>query len=612
MARKPLALDKIASDLDLADLEIVSLRAMARRDPPRGCPMDIEGAQIEPGRWRDHFAAPATGLPTNCPIQALGKEGSNYYFLDTLGAVYVIQAKGSGKGEIDSLFAGRPLFLEWAWPRWVASRKADEPPKVKGFEADESRRELFAACAYKGTFELEDKVRGRGAWRDDDGSLIYHAGDAVWIGGKWQRPGEIGRYIYPARMKLGRPVALYEKEGPGSPGDALLELLRSWSWERGELDALLMLGWAMTAKIGGALDQRPVVYLSGEEGSGKSALQKLLRALMNGALMATANTTQAGIYQRIKQDSVAVLVDESTEAKEDMRGSDKLLELARIAYSGDKMNRGDKDGVGREFAMMSSFMASSIVVPAMDAQDASRMALLVLRTLPKGTPDLALDAAAIELWGLQLLRRLFDWYPRWAELRRIFRHALIEAGHDSRSADTFAPLAAGAHVALHDDFPTPEALKQWQGWLKADQLIETAGKEKTWRRCFMLMLAAQPDALKNTTYKSAGSALLAFRDTDDMPAKTNQTLNAVGLSLGWAAGSVESWDTARLFVPSNHPSLHALFAGTPWGGRLGAPGPWSAVLRQAPKHLWQTGKSERGLDRKASGVFVRLAAMLED
>jgi hypothetical protein len=41
---------------------------------------------------------------------------------------------------------------------------------VKGWEADEARRDLFAACAYKGTFELEDRVRGRGAWRDDDGA----------------------------------------------------------------------------------------------------------------------------------------------------------------------------------------------------------------------------------------------------------------------------------------------------------------------------------------------------------------------------------------------------------------------------------------------------------
>jgi stalled ribosome rescue protein Dom34 len=67
---------------------------------------------------------------------------------------------------------------------------------------------------------------------------------------------------------------------------------------------------------------------------------------MNGALMSTSNTTQAGIYQKVRQDSVAIMVDEM-EAKEDTRTTDKILELARIAYSGDKMQRGGKDGVGR-------------------------------------------------------------------------------------------------------------------------------------------------------------------------------------------------------------------------------------------------------------------------
>jgi hypothetical protein len=77
------------------------------------------------------------------------------------------------------------------------------------------------------------------------------------------------------------------------------------------------------------------------------------------------------------------MVDE-LEAKEDTRTTDKILELARIAYSGDKMQRGGKDGVGQEFAVMSSsFLFSSIALPAMDAQDASRMAVLMMRERAK-------------------------------------------------------------------------------------------------------------------------------------------------------------------------------------------------------------------------------------
>jgi hypothetical protein len=607
----PTRYDEIARALDFDPTELMTLRQASRHDPPRNCPMLVAGEEVQPGAWREFHADPITDLPVNCPVTPLGKDASTYYFLDTLGAVLTIKAASSGKGEIDSLFAGRSRFLEWAWPRWQAARSAKDPPRVKGFESDEARRDLFGACAFKGAFELEDRVRGRGAWRGDDGSLVYHAGNAVWIDGAWRACGEIGRHIYPGRPPLGRPTPQYEPEGPGSPGDAVLELLRTFNWERPELDARLALGWAMTAKIGGALDQRPVVYLSGEEGSGKTTLQKILRILMNGALMATSNTTQAGIYQRIKQDSVAVLVDEN-EPKADERASNKLLELARIAYSGDKMNRGDKDGVGREFALMSSFMASSIVEPAMDSQDASRMAKLVLRPIEATPNDGVIDTTALDLYGRQLLRRLFDWFPRWAELRRRIRAALIEVGHDSRSADTFAPLAAGAHVALFDDFPDAEQLALWKGWLKADELVETAGKEKTWRRCLTMMLQAQPDILRHETHKTVGDALAKFKDdsgvgVDDVV----RWIKPVGLSVSFADGAPLTYDNLRLFVPAKHVGLHSLFEGTPWAGRLGAPGPWIGVLRQAPRDVWAPGKCGRGLDKKASGIFIQLAAALD-
>jgi len=74
---------------------------------------------------------------------------------------------------------------------------------------------------------------------------------------------------------------------------------------------------------------------------------------------------------------------------------------------------------------------------------------------------------------------------------------------------------------------------------------------------------------------------------------------------------VKGFDTARLFVPAKHPALHQLFAGTPWAGRMAAPGPWAGVLRQMPKELWFNGKCDKGLDAKASGLFISLAAALE-
>jgi hypothetical protein len=611
----------------------LTLRQQAMLDPVPGGPMNMAARDdpeelIDPGQWRAMHFSFKTGLPANCPVIPLGKlatlSGTTYFFLDTLGEVAVL-AENAGKGHITSLFSGRPRYLEWAWPRFA---KAGKGWVVKGWEAEQARADLFAACAYMGTFELEDRVRGRGAWRDDDGSLIYHAGDAVWIGGKWRPPGAHGRFIYPGRPKIGRPAPRFEPARSGGPADVLLAGLSSWTWDRPLLDPRLALGWVMTAMVGGALEQRPVAYVVGTEGAGKSTLQKLARTLMNGALLATSNTTQAGIYQKVKQDSVAVLVDEM-EAKEDTRTTDKILELARVAYSGDKMQRGGKDGVGQEFSVNSSFLMSSIAQPAVDAQDASRMAVLMLRERPplvlvdgEEPPDtlteLGLkDAKTVSLIGRQLLRRLVVWFemeggrPRWDTLIDVFRTALRRSGHVDRACDTFGTLAAGYHAAMFDGMPTEADLTQWVSLLKPTELQETSGREKTWRRCFIHMLDAQPDALRQCAHKSAGAALLAYKKQPGGEDDVNKTLAACGLALSWEKGAIETWESARLFVPAKHPMLNELLAGTPWAGRKGAPGPWLGVLRQMPKHLWENGKCGRGLDVKASGILIRVADALD-
>lgn len=629
----------IARALELEPEEFSELRQQGLADPLRGCPMVVKDKwgtphEVEPGAWREAGLVAEDGaLPINCPIIPLGQDEQFIYVLSPLGHVRLLK-ENVGKTALMMAFGGRVAWLEWAYPRWSKATETS-PSIVTGFAAEDMLPDLINACAWRGGFAIEDQIRGRGAWRDEDGSLIYHAGDRVFVGGRWRPCGAYGDHIYAARPKLGRPSAKYEAEGEGSPGDQLINMLRTFNWDRGELDARLILGWVMTAMVGGALRRRPVAFVPGEEGSGKSTLQELLRLLMNGALMSTSNTTQAGIYQKVRQDSVAIMVDEMAD-REDTRTVDKILELARIAYSGDNMSRGGADGQGKEFALMSSFMGSSIAKPATSAQDDSRMVVCMLRprplrpgmtakeidaqTLEQWASDVASDSIVtgndVALWGRQLLRRWFEWWPRWNTLMRVFHHALEAAGHDDRSANTFAPLAAACHVALRDDMPEVAEVKEWMAWLQADQLTETSTKEKTYRRCFMHLLGATPRYLEQQRHKSVGAALEEFKDKGDVtPEEVNRQLAFSGLALSWprtddGRPGPETWETARLFVPAKSAQLYELFASTPWQGHLAAPGPWIGVLRQMDKHLWDNGKCDKGLDRKASGIFIKLAEAL--
>jgi hypothetical protein len=227
------------------------------------------------------------------------------------------------------------------------------------------------------------------------------------------------------------------------------------------------------------------------------------------------------------------------------------------------------------------------------------------------------------------LRRLVVWFeiqgnrPRWDALIDAFRAALIDSGHSDRAADTVGTLAAGYHAAIRDTMPDAVELAEWTALLKPDTLVETSGREKTWRRCFMHMIEAQPETLRQFTHKSIGSVLLGYRrnfeagviDEKSSLEDVMKVLKLFGMTLSWGkdqfgAPLPETWEYARLFIPAKHPGLNTLFAGTPWAGRMGAPGPWLGVLRQMPKDVWKEGKCDRGLDRKASGVFIDLAAAL--
>ncbi len=609
-------LELIAKSLpDFETQQQTGLRQSGMLDPLPGSPIDHQTypggpkRPIDPGDWeRLQVGDPETGLPPGCPVTPLGKDGQTFYFLDTQGAVAELRADASGKGPLGALFAGRSRYLEWAWPRFGRESKGGKP-QVSGWDADNCRQALMDACAYKGFFTWEDQVRGRGAWHADDGSIIFHAGDEVLINCEWRPCGVHEGYIYAARPKIGRPTRQPHPAGHGSCGDFLLDLLRTFNWERGELDARLMLGWLVTAKIGGALRQRPVVFVSGGEGSGKSTLQALCRTVMNGALIATSNTTQAGLYQRLQQDSIAILVDEM-EAKDDTRTVDKILELARICYSGDKMQRGGKFGQAREYSLSSSFFGSAISKPATDAQDDSRMAALTLRERQQAGGRLDVDRAALDELGRQLMRRILDWWPRWEALNEHFRELMIELGHKDRACDTFAPLAAGAHLAVSDNMPEVEDLAPWREWLEPKTFLETASREKTWQRCFWYLMEATPEALRSGHFKTLGAAIEAFRHDSNQLETLEKVASAIGVAISFPRGAPVSVEHARLFVPFNVPPLHAVFEGTPWVGRLGAPGPWGGVLRQMPRDWWSVSNCEKGLNRAAKGLMIELAHVL--
>ena len=194
------------------------------------------------------------------------------------------------------------------------------------------------------------------------------------------------------------------------PALVVLPLLRKWNWARPQVDPVLMLGWIGVAFLSGALPWRPAVFVTGDKATGKSTLQRVVKAILGDWLVQSVNTTAAGIYQKIGHDSRPVALDEM-EAKANSTRSKAVLELARQATSGGVMLRGGDKHQGVEFEARSAFLFSAINAPPLEPQDLSRLALL---RLMKSTGDApVIDEQRLALSGQMILRRLID---NWARL----------------------------------------------------------------------------------------------------------------------------------------------------------------------------------------------------
>lgn len=539
-------------------------------DPDPSLPRDEE----EAGQW----VPGPLGLPRNCPVIPLGISGNTAWFIDPIGQVQQL-APPYGKGHLLGLFAGRANFLAWAWPRW--GKKG-----IDGYAAEAAAAALLMACAAKGPWDNVEKVRGRGAWLARDGSLVVHTGTRLFMAGRWHEPGEIEGHVYPTRPAL--PTPWPERvQDEISPARLLRPLLRSWQWARPDVDPTLLLGWIGAALLGGALPWRPTVYITGDKATGKSTLQALIKGLLGDYLIQAVDTTGAGIYQHIGNDSLPIAVDE-LEGETDVRKAKNVLKLARIAASGGLMLRGGDRHNPVEFRARSCFLFSSINTPPLEPQDLSRMALLRLSRLPAGVAAPDLDPQNLAILGRCMLRRLIEEWPRFSQTFAAFRGALAEAGMDGRGQDTFGTLLTCADLIEHEGWdeerlrsPTGDGdLRAWSELMAVAGMAEFEDAAENWRLCLSHLLNVRVEAWRSGNRMTVGqvvSDLWSLRDEMNL-GLARTLLSQAGLGLVHRDGPRDLW----LAVPNQNPLTRVLFEGSKWAGEIGA-GVWAGALRQSPR-----------------------------
>ena len=305
-------------------------------------------------------------LPKNFPVTPLGVLVESAYFLDGMSQLREIKFKDFGKMRLQSLFIPQPGVVVRYWPRVDAKGEA-----TGGWRNEDCSTVLMHHAAERGIFNPVERLRGRGCHRGIDGGLIWHLGNVVLVDGVPVPPGLIEDHVYPGAERCLKPKP---HEDIPTPGQELKDLFSSWNFTRMNVDPLLLFGWVMAAKIGGALDWRPLVWITGDAATGKSTLHKVIEKVLCDVIAVT-DTTGAGVWQKLGYDTLPVIIDE-LEADADNRQSQKVIKLAREAASGGKILRGGSEHNGQEFQAMSSFMFSSILHPPLPPQDKSRLAIL--------------------------------------------------------------------------------------------------------------------------------------------------------------------------------------------------------------------------------------------
>ena len=562
-------------------------------------------------------------LPEDCPVVALGVCGDTYYYLDELKQLRPLAAKEHSRLQLMSLFGRDVDFVYKTWPR-LTPVKGSNPPRFEttGWKPELAAEALMMAAATNGPWSPFEKVRGRGAWLGGAGELVLHCGDVLYIiegGGDrgrpdrdsgpssaanpapaapiWREagPGLFERKIYPTEGGTLRPNREPQPAGPKGPGDRLLRLFATWHWRRAELDPYLLLGWCCAAMMGGALDWRPLAWVTGGFGTGKSTLQDALKWLFGDeGILRSSDATAAGVRQTVGQASLPVALDE-TEAEEDNRKMNALVKLARDAASGSLSVRGGSDHAASSFTVRSCFLFSSILIPPLLPQDRSRIAVLQLLQLVVGAERPRITQRGMQAIGGKLLRRLVQQWQRWPETFNAYRDTLARAGHSARGQDVFGTLLAAADLALNDQAPSGDELSAWEEKLRAHEVAETDGIADDSRACLAYLMTSTLESPHDRTRQTIGWWVLRAhghpsvyeRNEEALLSQVrtaSQVLSTIGLKLRTLrAGSF-------LAVANQHAGLQRIFAGTQWGGRPGADGVWKQSLGRLAVEAWQLNK----------------------
>jgi hypothetical protein len=236
---------------------------------------------------------------------------------------------------------------------------------------------LLKLSAEQGLFDLNNGIRGRGAWLDN-GKAVLHLGEQIFVDGDEYTPEEIdSKYIYEKNYSLGH---VFESAATDKEASELLNICEQFNWEN-PLSGQLLAGWCVCASVCGILDWRPHIWVTGASGSGKSTIvNNVVKPFLGQFVIKTeGKTTEAGLRQTVGKDAISIIFDEAeAEDKRSAARLQEILDLARVSSSGGVITKGSQDGSGVAYCVRSCFCFSAINHSVRHLADENRFTMLVV------------------------------------------------------------------------------------------------------------------------------------------------------------------------------------------------------------------------------------------
>lgn len=427
----------------------------------------------------------------------------------------------SQTGQISSIkpAAQAGPLLQLAPISWWADHHAKQSG---GIDWPAACSDVIEAANRAGVFAPE-RVRGRGVWMDR-GAVIWHLGDRLEVNGQEvELIAHRSTHHYPRQPVLDIDPAVPPLSD--SDGTEILKAVAAMGWAT-PLDPIHLLGWAVLANVGAALDKRPVLQITSRFGSGKSyTREQVLGPLLAGLAISTSNSTEAGIRQTLGPDTLPVLIDESE--GEDPRRRDGHLRLARLSYDGTPTSRGTTGGKALSYAVRSSIALVGINASIPNPADRSRTVVVGREQLPQaewGRVDQRLHELLTTQTGTRLLRRTVANLPTLLANVTTFRRVVegqLGSGAAARAGDTYGALLAGAHLLTSTALVDEAQAIAWLdsiGWNAAAALGESGAEDQDAaaesRQCLAHLLAHEQPWRADSG--SGGTGRISIRELIDL------------------------------------------------------------------------------------------------